>query len=447
MADRIALIGAGPSGLSMLRAFQQAAAKGASVPSITCFEKQSDWGGLWNLTWRTGLDEFGEPVHTSMYQYLWSNGPKECLEFADYSFEEHFGRPIPSFPPREVLADYIRGRAEKSGVRNQVRFNTVVRDVSYDADNDEFTVVTENLIEHKRKIETFDWVIVASGHYSTPNVPTFPGIDQFPGRVMHAHDFRDAREFSGKHLLCIGASYSAEDIALQCHKYGAASVTTCYRSNAMNFKWPEGIDERPLLTQLDGATAHFKDGSSKDFDAIILCTGYQHHFPFLADDLRLQTGNCLYPAHLYKGVVWLDNPKLLYLGMQDQFYTFSMFDVQAWWARDLIMGRIDLPARDQMEADSQAWVAREATLEDVYQQIWFQAEYMRELMAVIDYPEFDLDLTAEEFCEWEHDKDEDIAAYRNKAFKSAVTGTMSPSHHTAFLEALDDSMETFLGDG
>ena len=37
-----------------------------------------------------------------MYRYLWSNGPKECLEFADYSFDEHFGKPIPSFPPREL---------------------------------------------------------------------------------------------------------------------------------------------------------------------------------------------------------------------------------------------------------------------------------------------------------------------------------------------------------
>ena len=29
-----------------------------------------------------------QPVHGSMYRHLWSNGPKECLEFADYTFEE-----------------------------------------------------------------------------------------------------------------------------------------------------------------------------------------------------------------------------------------------------------------------------------------------------------------------------------------------------------------------
>jgi hypothetical protein len=38
------------------------------------------------------------------FRYLWSNGPKECLELPSYTFEDHYGRAIPSFPPREVKA-------------------------------------------------------------------------------------------------------------------------------------------------------------------------------------------------------------------------------------------------------------------------------------------------------------------------------------------------------
>ena len=56
-----------------------------------------------------GTDANGEPVHGSMYRYLWSNGPKEALEFPDYTFEKHYKRAIPSFPPREVLFDYLKG--------------------------------------------------------------------------------------------------------------------------------------------------------------------------------------------------------------------------------------------------------------------------------------------------------------------------------------------------
>ena len=57
----------------------------------------------------SGTDALGEPVHGSMYRYLWSNGPKEALEFPDYTFEKHYKRAIPSFPPREVLFDYLKG--------------------------------------------------------------------------------------------------------------------------------------------------------------------------------------------------------------------------------------------------------------------------------------------------------------------------------------------------
>ena len=117
-----------------------------------------------------------------MYRYLWTNGPKECLEFGDYSFEEHFGKAIPSFPPYAVLNNYILGRAEKSDVRKYVRFNTAVRDIRYSEATGRFTVRSTDLNAQTDHDEEFDHVIVAIGHFSVPNVPSFPGIDRFPGR-------------------------------------------------------------------------------------------------------------------------------------------------------------------------------------------------------------------------------------------------------------------------
>jgi trimethylamine monooxygenase len=444
MPARVAVIGTGPSGLSELVAFEAARKKGAKIPEVVAFEKQSDWGGLWNYTWRTGLDENGEPVHSSMYRYLWSNGPKECLEFADYSFDKHFKQPIPSFPPREVLYDYITGRAKRRGVRKQIRFCTPVRFVEYNNKTGKFKVTFEDLNQRLTGSETFDFVIVATGHFSIPNVPKFEGIERFPGRVMHAHDFRDAREFEGKRLLVVGASYSAEDIALQCHKYGAKHVTMCWRTKPMSFHWPNGMDERPLLTRLEGRTAHFKDGSTAEIDGIVLCTGYQHHFPFLEEKLRLKTRNRLNPPGLYKGVFWERNPKLMYIGMQDQFYTFSMFDAQAWLARDYVLGRIKLPSRAKMEKETAEWVKREEALTNPTEMIDFQTDYLRDLAKDVDYPEFDLGECAAMFKEWEHHKEESILGYRNHAFTSPVTRTKAPVHHTPWFEAMDDSMKSFL---
>ncbi|MGO3344441.1 MAG: NAD(P)-binding domain-containing protein [Marinomonas sp.] len=445
MAKRIAIIGAGPSGLAQLRSFQSAQSKGDDIPDMVCFEKQTDWGGQWNYTWRTGLDENAEPVHSSMYRYLWSNGPKECLEFADYSFEEHFGKPIASYPPREVLWDYIKGRVEKADVRKYIRFNTAVKSITFDDATKLFTVTVHDFNSDTIYAEEFDYVVVASGHFSTPRTPYF---ERFEGRILHAHDFRDALEFKDKDILIVGSSYSAEDVGSQCYKYGARSITSSYRTAPMGFKWPDNWDEKPLLTKVDKDTAYFIDGSTAKVDAIILCTGYLHYFPFLTEELTLKTDNRLWPLDLYKGVVWENNPQLFYLGMQDQWYTFNMFDAQAWYVRDLIMNKIALPETKQAMIDnSQQWRDRELTLETAEEMFTFQGDYILELIEATDYPTFDIEGVRQTFLEWKHHKKDDIMNFRNYSYRSLMTGTMSPPHHTPWIDALDDSLEAYLNNG
>jgi len=442
MAKRVCIIGAGPSGLAQLRAFQSAAEAGATIPEIVCYEKQPDWGGLWRYTWRTGVDEHCNPCHGSMYRYLWSNGPKEGLEFADYTFEEHFGRPIASYPPRAVLFDYIEGRVRKAGVRKHIKFDHVVRDVR--AVDGGFEVTARDCANDKEERSVFDHLIVASGHFSFPNVPHYPGFESFNGRILHAHDFRDAREFEGKDILILGTSYSAEDIGSQCWKYGCKSVTVAHRTAPMGYDWPSNWKEVPKLEKVEGRTAHFKDGDKVDVDAIILCTGYRHHFPFMPDELRLRTANRLACDDLYKGVAFVDHPSLFYLGMQDQWYTFNMFDAQAWWARDVIMERIKLPDAKAMAADWKKRQADEDALEDDYGCIAYQGEYTRELIQETDYPDFDIEAANQAFYEWKKHKKQDIMTFRNNGYVSPMTGTKAPAHHTSWKEALDDSLENYL---
>ena len=443
---RVAVIGAGPCGLAQLHAFASDASADAAETELVCYEKQDDWGGLWNYTWRTGLDEHGEPCHGSMYRYLWSNGPKECLEFADYGFEEHFGKPVASFPPREVLYDYIMGRADRSGIRDRIRFNHAVRSVSRSADGRGFTVTAHDHAAGITASEDYDSVVVASGHFSTPNMPHYPGYETFGGTLLHAHDFRDAVQFADRDVLVIGSSYSAEDIASQCWKYGARSVVCTSRSGPMGFDWPEGITEKPILTRVEGRTVHFTDGTSTEVDAVISCTGYMHCFPFMDDELRLVTANRLATSMLYRGVVFQPENRVMYLGMQDQWYTFNMFDAQAWYARDVILGRIALA-----DADEQArWIAErqaaEDALEDDYGAIDFQGDYTQDLVDQTDYPDFDTPLVNKMFKDWKKHKKESIINYRDHGHTSPLTGTVAPVHHTAWEDALDDSLESYLAE-
>ena len=108
------------------------------------------------------------------------------------------------------------------------------------------------------------------------------------------------------------------------------------------------------------------------------------------------------------------------------------------------MGKIQMPNAGEILKDINEWVTKEEKLEDPIQMIDFQTDYTKDLCAVIDYPKIDLDKISQDFKNWEHHKEENIMTYRDRSFSSPVTGTKSPLHHTAWAEAMDDSMETYL---
>ena len=66
-----------------------------------------------------------------------------------------------------------------------------------------------------------------------------------------------------------------------------------------------------------------------------------------------------------------------------------MFDAQAWYARDYMLGKISLPSKEKMTANSLEWRKREDSLKDDEQKIWFQGDYTKELIEATDYPNFD----------------------------------------------------------
>merc|ERR1711907_57451 len=151
------------------------------------------------------------------------------------------------------------------------------------------------------------------------------------------------------------------------------------------------------------------------------------------------------------GIFWEDNPKLMYIGMPDQWYTFNMFDAQAWYARDVVLGRIELPKKDARVADDTKWVDREGAIErgDYKAAIIFQGDYVKDLIKDTDYcmEAQQVDGVNEEFFLWEDNKHKNIMTFRDCSHKSVMTGSQAPIHHTPWLQALDDSLECYLADG
>ena len=56
------------------------------VPVV--FEQSSVVGGTWVYNEKTGQDQWGLPVHSSMYKSLKTNLPKEAMAFPDFPFED-----------------------------------------------------------------------------------------------------------------------------------------------------------------------------------------------------------------------------------------------------------------------------------------------------------------------------------------------------------------------
>ena len=140
---------------------------------------------------------------------------------------------------------------------------------------------------------------------------------------------------------------------------------------------------------------HFKDGTSDEYDAIIKCTGYLHKFDFLGDDLKLNSRNVFVPPGLYKQTVSMRNNRLFFIGMQDLFYTYTLFQAQgsyhlkwcrvddpyslAYLCRDIILNKFVLPDK---AAQEQAWKEDDAQAElckDAFDQISFQTKYVNGL--------------------------------------------------------------------
>ena len=171
--------------------------------------------------------------------------------------------------------------------------------------------------------------------------------------------------------------------------------------------------------------------------------------------------------------MWPSNPRLMYIGMQDQWFTFNMvrippatawlrppprgpripvrpsrawqFDAQAWYARDLILGRLKLPdAKTMADEWARHRAEEEARPPTDEASIRYQGEYVKHLGKMTDYPTFDVDAVCECFLEWEHNKHTDIMTFRDRPHRSIMTGTMAPVHHTPWLTCFDDSIASYV---
>ena len=309
---------------------------------------------------------------TSIYPTLETNIDASAMSFTREPFPEErtalnikrHGEQSP-FRHWSAVEKYIQGLLKREQYEKLVSYDTTVELVQKDKDSGKWVVTLrkpENNLD-KWWVETFDYVIVASGHYSVPYIPSTPGLAElaknFPGSVEHSKAWRDPEKYRDKRVVVVGASISGTDISFTMADIVEPPMHSVVRGryHPYFFDWAfqhPKIRRRPAIThitssrQTDERTVHFEDGTKLEkVDHIIFGTGYSWTVPFLPDLAATIRNNRL--PDLYQHIFWRNDPTLCFVGAVAAGFTFRVFEWQAVLAARYLAGKITLPPVREQE--------------------------------------------------------------------------------------------------
>ncbi|KZL12858.1 NAD(P)-binding domain-containing protein [Pseudovibrio sp. Ad26] len=347
MAPNIAIIGAGPTGLTAAIELKRR----GIIPTI--FEARNCLGGQWAYEVLTDepvdvRDPQSQSVYSAMYPKLWANLPKRAMQISDYKLPED----LQLFPGRVDVLDYIDATAREAGIQPLIEFNTPVKHIAKAGDG--WRVSTEGT----EKI--FTHVIVATGKDSYPNIPEIVGLDRFEGPVTHSQSYRLPNLYDGKRVVLIGACVSSEDISLDLSPH-AEQVYICgtfppdgHKCYVRDGLYGQGlnISQHARPEHIEGRKVYLQNGEVlHDVDDIILCTGYIYNFPFLKgslDDIEL-SGCSMGP--LYLNMFYPADPTLIFLGLPRFTVHFANIHLQSIYCAKILNGELDLPPSDEIKQE------------------------------------------------------------------------------------------------
>lgn len=180
---RVAVIGAGMSGLVAAHRLQQAGVE------VMVLEKNDDVGGTWLENSYPGCR-----VDVSNLFY--------CYSFAQRDdWPQHFST-------QEVLLDYFRGVAEGHGLRGLIRFGTEVLAMELDEGSMTWTLRLREADGRETAIEA-DAVVSGVGQLNRPHIPDLPGAQTFAGPAFHSARWDHDVDLRGKRVVVIGTGASA----------------------------------------------------------------------------------------------------------------------------------------------------------------------------------------------------------------------------------------------
>ncbi|XP_077230607.1 flavin-binding monooxygenase family protein [Tasmannia lanceolata] len=354
----VVVIGGGPSGLVTARELRK------EGHTVVVMEQNHDIGGQWLYDPRVeSEDALGKgsvlKVHSSIYASLRLTSSREIMGYTDFPFMSKKGRDMRRFPSHRELLWYLKDFCEWFGLREFIRFNTRVEYVGM-VNSDEYckdmkwVVRSRDRKSEKVMEEVFDAVVVATGHYSKPRLPTIKGMDTWRKRQIHSHVYRVPEPFQDEVVVVVGNSLSGQDISME-----LVGVAKEVHLSAKSLEITEGLSKvmsknhnLHIHLEIDNlcedGQVSFIDGSCVVADSIIYCTGYSYSLPFLdtkgivaVDDDRVgPLFEHTFPPSLA--------PSLSFVGIPRKIIGFPFFESQARWIAQVLSRKRSLPSWDEM---------------------------------------------------------------------------------------------------
>lgn len=333
-SEKYLILGAGSSGLTVARAFQE-----LGIP-YDCIEREDDVGGNWY---------FGKP-HSSVYRSTHLISSKPLTEYPDFPMPAEF----PDYPRHDQVWQYLRAYARHFDLYDHIELNTSVEriepvDSQSSSDGEESPLSARRgpwrvRLSHGEQ-RLYRGVVIANGHLWDPKYPDYPG--QFEGTILHSSEYKTHDVLVDRRVLVVGAGNSGCDIAVESGQNAAQTYHSTRRgyhympkyffgtpadqlnerflswrmplwlrrlSAAFMVKmvqgWPQDyglpkpdhklleshpivnsqllyyvghgeIIVKPDVAELLGDRVRFVDGSEAPIDLIIYATGFRLSFPFI----------------------------------------------------------------------------------------------------------------------------------------------------------------------
>jgi cation diffusion facilitator CzcD-associated flavoprotein CzcO len=310
----VVVIGAGQAGLSAAyhlrrRGFVPVGGDGPGADTFVVLDANAAPGGAWQHRWAS-------------LKMATVNGIHELP-----------GYPVPAADPREasrdVLPPYFRAYEDEFdlAVRRPVRVTRVRR---ADDDPNGRLLVDTDLGDTTAGGWAARYVINATGTWTRPFWPHYPGQGRFRGRQLHVADYVSADEFAGQRVVIVGAGISAvqllDEISHVAETFWVTRREPDWSDEAFDIParvaaiagvedrvrrglppgsvisvtgmhwtpWARAAQERgvlvrhPMFTSIEETGVRMPDGSIVEADAILWATGFRPALEHLAP-LHLRT--------------------------------------------------------------------------------------------------------------------------------------------------------------